>query len=210
MKRQERIRKEKLEGKRNVGRSKGRRVRQDHLLEMMTNPMAQMIKRRKTSKKSPRASPKQKRKSQQLKRTLIPRVKKSLRTSPNQKVRNLRLRMILSQKARNLQQKEKESEKTEGGPPKDEEPAETWAEVIRKTRPARQVKTAAAEKANARTYPTPVCDSETKPNYTYKRADHVSPRNAAPSVRWTKDKPRVVPGRNPVQLVKNTVHKAIL
>ena len=59
-------------------------------------------------------------------------------------------------------------------PPKDEEPAETWAEVTRKTRPARQAKTAAAEKANARTYPRPRCDLETKPNCLTKKCYTIS------------------------------------
>ena len=106
--------------------------------------------------------------------------------------------------------KEKESEKTEEGPPKDEESAETWAEAIRKSRALRQVKTAAADKANARTCPRPMCEADTKPNYVHKRAEHVPPRDPPSSDRWSvKDKPKVVPKRNPVQLEKDSVHKAI-
>ena len=107
--------------------------------------------------------------------------------------------------------KEKESEKTDEGPPKDEEPAETWAEVIRKARKPRQVKTATAEKAKARTYPRPMCGEDAKPNYAYKRVQHVPTKDPPYSGRWSvQEKPKDVPKRESIKLGKDTVHKAIL
>ena len=98
----------------------------------------------------------------------------------------------------------------EKGPPEDEESTETWAEVMKRAPRNRQGKHVAADKANARTYPRPLCDPDAKPNYTYKRAEHVPPRDAPLSDRWdTKDKPKAVQKRNPVQLGKDTVHRAI-
>ena len=98
--------------------------------------------------------------------------------------------------------KEKESEKTEEGPPKDEEPAETWAEVIRKARKPRH-QMAAAEKAKARTYPRPMCGEDAKPNYAYKRVEHVPTKDPLYSDRWSvQDKPKDVPKRNSDQTRK--------
>ena len=82
--------------------------------------------------------------------------------------------------------------------------------MIKRSRPNRQSKNTAAGKANARTYPRPLCQADARPNYTYKRVARVPPRDAPVSDRWdTKDMPKTVQKRNPVQMSHNTYHKAI-
>ena len=96
-------------------------------------------------------------------------------------------------------------EKSEEGPPKDEEPAESWAEVLRKARKPRQVITRAAEKARARTYPRPMCEVGTKPNNAYARAQHVPTKEPLYSGRCiVHEKPKDVQKRNPVKLIPFT------
>ena len=104
--------------------------------------------------------------------------------------------------------KKGEQKEEDKGPPKDAESAETWAEVMKTAPRKRQGNQAAADKAIARTYPRPLCDPAAKPNCTYKRSEHVPARDAPMSNRWgTKKKPKEVQKRNPVQLIKDAVHR---
>ena len=84
------------------------------------------------------------------------------------------------------------------------------AEVMKESKPKRQGREAAYEKAKARSYPRPLCEPTAKPNYTYKRGEYVPPREALVSDRWdTKEKPRATTRRNPIQLAGDPIHKAI-
>ena len=103
---------------------------------------------------------------------------------------------------------EEKKEESEEGPPKDKEPQETWAEVLRKARKPRQTTSKAAERARARTYPRPMCESTAKPNYAYPRPQHVPTKDTLYSGRWTvNERPKDVQKRSTLKLAKE--HKPI-
>ena len=96
----------------------------------------------------------------------------------------------------------------EEGLPKDKEPKDSWAQVLRKARKPRQENSKAAEKAQARSYPRPMCEPTAKPDYAYPRPQHVPTREQMCSGKWiVSEKPRDVQKRNVLKLSKE--HAAI-
>ena len=101
---------------------------------------------------------------------------------------------------------EETTEKPEEGPPKDKEPEDSWAEVLKRARKPRQVKSKAAEQAKARSYPRPMCELSAKPNYTYPRPQHVPTRETMYSGKWiVNEKPKDVQKRSVLKLTKEHI-----
>ena len=55
-----------------------------------------------------------------------------------------------------------------------------------------------------------MCGDDAKPNYTYKRGEHVPRKNPPTTDKWgVKDKPRDIPKRNSIRLAGDPIHEAI-